>query len=55
MIGMGFALLLLLNLINPGTVEEMTRNAFGQAALVFAGTLYTIGFMSIRRMTSIEP
>ncbi len=54
-IGMGFALLLLLNLINPGTVEEMTRNAYGQAALVFAGTLNTIGFMSIRRMTSIEP
>ena len=36
-IGMGFGLLLLLNVINPGTVEKMTRNPIGQAALVFAG------------------
>ena len=52
---MGFALLLLLNVLSPGTVEEMTRNPFGQAALLFAGTLNTIGFLTIRRMTRIEP
>ncbi len=53
-IGMGFGLLLLLNVINPGTVETMTRNPFGQAALLFAGTLFTGGFLVIRRMTRIE-
>lgn len=51
---MGFGLLLLLNLINPGTVEIMTRNPIGQAALVFAGALFTAGFLVIRRMTRIE-
>lgn len=53
-IGMGFGLLLLLNVINPGTVEIMTRNPVGQAALVFAGALFTVGFVAIRRMTRIE-
>lgn len=52
---MTFALLLLLNVLNPGTVETMTRNPIGQAALVFAGTLNLIGFLAIRRMTRIEP
>jgi len=52
---MTFGLLLLLNLLNPGTVETMTRNVFGQAALVFAGVLNLVGFLAIRRMTRIEP
>ncbi len=53
-IGMGFALLLLLNTINPGTVEEMTRTLVGQIALIFAGTVFSLGFLAIRRMTRIE-
>lgn len=53
-IGMGFALLLLLNVIFPGTVETMTRNPIGQVALLFAGTLFTGGFLVIRRMTRFE-
>lgn len=52
---MTFGLLLLLNLLNPGTVETMTRNPFGQAALIFAGVLNLGGFLAIRRMTRIEP
>lgn len=52
---MTFGLLLLLNLLNPGTVETMTRSPFGQAALVFAGGLNLVGFLAIRRMTRIEP
>jgi tight adherence protein B len=51
---MGFGLLLLLNVINPGTVDTMTRNPIGQAALVFAGVLFTVGFLVIRRMTRLE-
>jgi tight adherence protein B len=53
-IGLGFAILLLLNLINPGTVETMTRNPFGQAALVFAGVVFFGGSVAVRRMTRIE-
>ena len=30
-IGLGFAILVLLNVVNPGTVETMTRNLLGQA------------------------
>jgi tight adherence protein B len=53
-IGLGLAILALLNLVNPGTVEIMTRNIFGQAALLFAGVLFAIGFLVIRRMTRIK-
>lgn len=53
-IGMGFGLLLLLNVLNPGTVETMTRNPFGQVALLFAGTLFAVGFAVIRRMTRLS-
>jgi tight adherence protein B len=53
-IAMGFALLLLLNVLNPGTVREMTVNPLGQAALVFAGAVFAVGFLVIRRMTRIK-
>lgn len=52
-IALGFFILVLLNVVNPGTVDIMTRNIFGQLALGFAGTLFTIGFLVIRRMTRI--
>ncbi|WP_380164485.1 type II secretion system F family protein [Jannaschia sp. R86511] len=51
---LGFLILVLLNLVNPGTVETMTRNPFGQAALVFATVVFTSGFLVIRRMTRID-
>jgi tight adherence protein B len=51
---MGFGLLLLLNVLNPGTVREMTVNPLGQVALIFAGVVFTIGFLVIRRMTRIK-
>lgn len=53
-IAMGFGLLLLLNVVNPGTVQKMTVNIFGQVALIFAGTVFTAGFLVIRRMTRIQ-
>jgi tight adherence protein B len=55
MIGLTFAMLLLLNAINPRTVELMTQSPIGIGALVFAGTLDLVGFLTIRRMTRIEP
>jgi tight adherence protein B len=54
-IGMGVALLFMLNTVRPGTVEKMTVTPLGQGALVLAGALYTVGALMVRRMTRIEP
>lgn len=54
-IGMGVALLFMLNAVRPGTVEKMTVQPLGQAALVIAGALYTAGALAVRRMTRIDP
>lgn len=54
-VGMGFALLFLLNALRPGTVQAMTTNVFGQAALVTAMGLFVCGLLAIRRITRIEP
>jgi tight adherence protein B len=54
-IALGFAILLMLNLIYPGTVELMTNQLIGQVALVVAALLFGGGFAVIRRMTRIEP
>lgn len=51
---MGFALLFFLNLIQPGTVEKMTADTLGQAALIIAGVFFVGGFLIIRRMTKFE-
>jgi tight adherence protein B len=52
---LGFGLLLLLNLMAPGTVQTMTTSPVGQVALVVSGSLFAGGFLLIRRMTRIEP
>lgn len=53
-IAMGFGLLFLLNSIQPGTVERMTTNIFGQIALVVSLGLFLAGFVLIRRMTRLD-
>lgn len=53
-IGLGFGMLFLLNAIQPGTVEAMTGNIFGQMALVVSFSLFTGGFLVIRRMTRLD-
>ena len=53
-IGLGVGILALLNVVNPGTVEIMTRNIIGQAALLVAAVLFAAGFLAIRRMTRIK-
>ena len=50
-IAMGFGLLFLLNLIQPGTVSAMTQSWVGRAALVVGSSLFVLGFLTIRRMT----
>ena len=53
-LGLGLAVLPLLNLLSRGTVEQMTREPIGIAVLVFAGTVFAIGLVVIRLMTRIE-
>jgi len=53
-IGMGFALLFVLNLIQPGTVQAMTDSWIGRAALVVGSSLFVGGFLLIRRMTRYD-
>jgi tight adherence protein B len=52
---MGFIILLVLNVTYPGSVRKMTTEPLGQAALAFAGLLFTGGFLVIRRIVRIEP
>lgn len=53
-IAMGVGLLLMLNTIQPGTVEKMTENVFGQVALLVAFAMFAIGYLIVRGMTRIE-
>lgn len=53
-IGMGFLILVALNVSYPGTVERMTRETTGQIALAIAGALFSGGFFAVRRMTRID-
>ncbi|MBL8931185.1 MAG: type II secretion system F family protein [Kineosporiaceae bacterium] len=52
---LGFGMLLLVNAIKPGTVDRMTREPLGQAALLIGGAFFVGGWLVIRRMTRIEP
>lgn len=47
-------LLLLLNLTSPGALDQLVSSLAGQAVLVVAGTLTTIGYLLIRRITRTE-
>jgi tight adherence protein B len=51
---MGVGILLILNAIQPGTVERMTHSLIGQIALVVSFGLFLTGHLIVRRMTKIE-
>lgn len=51
---MGLGMLLLINLIEPGTVDRMTREPIGQVSLIAGLSLFATGFFVIRRMTRID-
>ena len=53
-IGMGVAMLFLLNAIQPGSVEAMIGSILGQIALIVSGSLFALGFYLIRRMTRFD-
>lgn len=50
----GFGVLLLLNVIEEGTVQKMTTDTVGQVVLVVSGVLLSIGVLLIRRMTKVD-
>lgn len=51
---MGLGSVLLLNLISPGLLDEMTSSRLGQIAFVVAGLFYMAGLVAVRRVTRIE-
>ncbi|MFI9236327.1 type II secretion system F family protein [Streptomyces sp. NPDC053079] len=51
---MGIGTLLLMDRIAPGSIERMTADWLGQAAVVAAFGLYGLGFFLIRRMSKID-
>ncbi len=51
---MGIGILLMINLIQPGTVERMTQTLVGQIALLVSMALFLTGHVIVRRMTRIE-
>jgi tight adherence protein B len=52
--GIGIVTILLLNVISPGVMRDLTTRVVGLAALLLAGTLWTIAFFLIRRTTRVE-
>jgi drug/metabolite transporter (DMT)-like permease len=52
--GIGVASVLLVNLIQPGMLREMTSNVIGLAALIVAGMLWTLALVMIRRATKVD-
>lgn len=53
-IGLGVLMLLMLNTMQPGTVDKMTRSVIGQAALLISFGIFGFGFWAIRRMTRMD-
>lgn len=50
----GAGSVLLMNAINPGSLDAMAKTGLGQIVLVVAGILFFIGFLLIRRITKVE-
>jgi tight adherence protein B len=51
---MGLGLILLMNIVYPGMIDTLARNGIGQVALIVAGSMYSLAFLIVRRMTTID-
>lgn len=51
---MGVGSLLLINLIQPGSLRQMTASPIGQAVLCVSAAMYALGTLLIRRITKVE-
>lgn len=52
MIGVGSVFIM--NLLNPGSLDQLAQNLLGQVVLVVAGSLFALGFVLIQRVTKVE-
>jgi len=52
--GIGLAAIVLMNVISPGVMREMTTTVAGIAALAFSGALWAAAFVLIRKTTKID-
>lgn len=50
---LGLGSLLLLNVISPGVIDQMTGTVVGRVALLIAAVAYTVGYVLIRNTTRI--
>lgn len=53
-VALGLGSVLLLNLINPGALDELVASWIGRGVLVVSLSLFAVGFLLIRRVTRIE-
>ena len=51
---LGFGAIGLMNLLNPGVLDEMLTNLAGQVVLLVATTLFVLGYLLIRRLSKVE-
>jgi tight adherence protein B len=51
---MGVGAVLLLNLMNPGVIEELTSSNIGRVVLLVSGILYAVGYSMVKRVTRID-
>jgi tight adherence protein B len=52
--GLGVLLILLVNAMQGGMIDEMARRPLGQIALAITISLYVVAFAAVRRMTDID-
>lgn len=52
--GMGIMLLVILNSLYPGVLDDMLRSGIGVTVLILSALLYTAGFLVIRRLSRLE-
>lgn len=53
-LAIGMIMLVLINFISPGLLEEMTRSWIGRVALFVGLGLFALGFVATRRITRVE-
>ncbi|HUG83153.1 MAG TPA: type II secretion system F family protein, partial [Euzebya sp.] len=52
--GLGVAMLFVLETISSGTLRRMTERVGGQVILVIAFTLYAAGYVAMRRLSRVD-
>lgn len=52
---LAIGILFLLNAMQPGTVDAMTRSPIGWLALGVSGVLFAVGYLAIMRLARVEP